>query len=96
MNSWRLELTCGAETLGKVPIMRGNFEGDRISLLLFVIALVPLTHILRTANPGCEFRTAETINHLLFMDDLKLYSRSEKALNSLIQIVRIFSKDIRM
>ena len=96
MNSWRLELTCGAETLGKVPIKRGNFQGDGISLLLFVIALIPLTHISRTANPGWEFRTAETINHLLFIDDLKLYSRIEKALNSLIQIVRIFSKDIGM
>ena len=28
------------------------------------------------------------------MDDLKLYTRSEKELNSLIQSVRVFSKDI--
>ena len=30
------------------------------------------------------------------MDDLKLYSKSEKALDSLIQTVTIFSKDIGM
>ena len=30
------------------------------------------------------------------MDDLKLYSKSERALDSLIQTVRIFSKDIGM
>ena len=30
------------------------------------------------------------------MDDLKLYSKSEKALDSLIQTVRIFSEDIGM
>ena len=30
------------------------------------------------------------------MDDLKLYSNSEKALDSLIQKVRIFSKNIGM
>ena len=30
------------------------------------------------------------------MDDLKLYSRSEKGLDSLIQTVRIFSEDIGM
>ena len=30
------------------------------------------------------------------MDDLKLYSKSEKALDSLIQTVRIFSTDIGM
>ena len=32
----------------------------------------------------------------MFMDDLKLYSKSEKTLDSLIQTVRIFSEDIGM
>ena len=36
----------------------------------------------------------EKINHLLFMDDLKLYSRSEKGLDSLVQTVRFFNVDI--
>ena len=30
------------------------------------------------------------------MDDLKLYSRNEKELDSLVQAIRIFSKDIGM
>ena len=30
------------------------------------------------------------------MDDLKLYSRSEKGLDSLVQIVHVFSEDIGM
>ena len=32
----------------------------------------------------------------LFMDDLKLYSRSEKGLDSLVQTVRVFCEDIGM
>ena len=36
------------------------------------------------------------INHLLFMDDLKLYGASKNQLDSLIQVVRIFSQDINM
>ena len=36
------------------------------------------------------------INHLLFMDDLKLYSQIEKGLESLVQTVRVFSEDIGM
>ena len=76
MKPWRVELTYGSETLGEVPIKRGIFEGDALSPLLFVISLIPLTHILRTANPGYEFRTGEMINHLLFVDNLKLYSKS--------------------
>ena len=62
--------------------------------MLLVITLIPLTHILITANPGCEFRTGEKINHLLFIYYLKLYSKSENALNSPIRTSRIFSEDI--
>ena len=36
------------------------------------------------------------INHLLFMDNLKLYSRIEKGLDSLVQAVRVLSEDIGM
>ena len=53
MKYWRVELTCGSETLGEVPIKRKVFQGDKL-LPLFVITLIPLTHILRTANPGYE------------------------------------------
>ena len=80
--------------LREVHIKRGIFQGDALSHLLFVISLITLTHILRTANPRYEFRTGEMINHLLFMDDLKLYPKSERTLDSLIQI--ICSKDIGM
>ena len=53
--------------------------------------------ILRKAKAAYEFsKSKEKINHLLFMDDLKLYSRSEKGLDSLVQTVRVFSKDIGM
>ena len=65
--------------------------------MLFVICLIPLTVILRKANAGYEFSIIkEKINHLLFMDDLKLFSKSEKSLDSLVQTVRIFSSDIGM
>ena len=36
------------------------------------------------------------INNILFMDDLKLYAKNEKGLESLVQIVRIFIDDIGM
>ena len=38
----------------------------------------------------------ESINHLLFMDDLKLYGKSEEQIDSLTHTVRIFTDDIRM
>ena len=36
------------------------------------------------------------MNHLLFMDNLKSYAKKEKGLDSLGQLVRIFSNDIDM
>ncbi|XP_068756883.1 uncharacterized protein [Montipora capricornis] len=35
------------------------------------------------------------INHLLFMADIKLYGASTDQLDSLVQVVRIFSQDIK-
>ena len=64
---------------------------------MFVLALIPLSLILRKTKAAYEFsESKEKINHLLFMDDLKLYSRSKKRLDSLGQTVRVFSEDIGM
>ena len=64
---------------------------------MFVLALIPLSFILRKAKATYEFsESKERIDHLLFMDDLKLYSRSKKGLDSLVQTVRIFSEDLGM
>ena len=96
MQSWRVELTSGNDVLGEVQINGGIFQGDSLSPVLFIIALLPLTSILRKSKPGYKFTSGEKINYLLFMDDLKLYGENEKALDSLVQTVRIFTSDIRM
>ena len=66
--------------------MIGIFQGDAVSPLLLVIALIPLKHILRRANLGYEFQTGET-------NDLMMYSKS-KGPGFFNQTVRIFSEDI--
>ena len=97
MKDWRVELTCANEHLGEVRIKRGIIKGDALPTLLFVIALIPLTSVLKTTKHGYEFaKNGEKINHLLYMDDLKLYAKNEKELDSLMQTVRVFSKDIGM
>ena len=52
-----------------------------------------MTHILRTANPEYELGTGEMINNLLFMDNLKMYSKRESVVDCFIQTVRIFRED---
>ena len=64
---------------------------------MFVLALIPLSLVLRNAKAAYEFSgSKEKINHLLFMDDLKLYSRNEKELDSFVWTIHIFSKDVGM
>ena len=70
-------LRTGNSELGEVDIKRGIFQGDFLSPLLFVLALVPLSLILRKAKAANEFSgSKKKINHILFMDNLKLYSRA--------------------
>ena len=64
---------------------------------MFALALIPISLILRKAKAAYEFSESKgKINHLLFMNDLKLYSGSEKGLDLLVQTVCAFSKDTGM
>ena len=64
---------------------------------MFALALIPLSLILIKAKAACEFsESKQRINHLLFMDDLKMYSQSEEGLDSLVQTARVISEDIGM
>ena len=41
-------------------------------------------------------KESNLINHLLFMDDLKIYASNDNQLNTLINITKLFSDDIKM
>ena len=97
MASWKTLLTSNGEVLGEVDIRRGIFQGDSLSPLLFVLCLSPLSLLMQREVAGYRFGSRKKkLNHLLFMDDLKLFGRSERELKDLVEVVRIFSKDIGM
>ena len=82
--------------LGKGNIRRGIFQGDSLSPLLFVVAYIPVT-ILRKLKQGYSFgKGKERVNHLLFMDDLKLYGSNDNEIESLVKVVKIVSGDTGM
>ena len=88
MEKWKVILCSGNSELGQVEIKQGIFLGD---------SLYPVVFVLKKAKGAYEFsESKEKINHLLFMDDLKLYSQSEKGLDSLVHTVCVFSEDIGM
>ena len=79
MNKWKTKLYADGKILGSVPIRKGIFQGDSFSPLLFVIALLPLSHILRETGMGYQLeKNGAKVNHLLFMNDLKLCGKNDK------------------
>ena len=97
IKNWRVELIAGGRSLAETKIQRGIFQGDALSLLLFIIAMMPLNHKLKKCTAGYKLsRSQEKINHLMYMDDIKLFAINEKELETLIHTIRIYSKDIGM
>ena len=45
---------------------------------------------------GYTLKCGEKLNHLLFMDDLKIYGKSEREVISLVSTVELFSTDAGM
>ena len=62
MKTWRVELTAGGRSLGEAKVHRGIFQGDALSPLLFIIAMMPLNHI-ENAQPDTNLvdRTKRSI-----------------------------------
>ena len=82
MQQERLSWTISGGDLGEVNVKRGIFQGysryDSLSPLLFVLSMMPLSLILKKVNECYKWGKKEyKLNHLLFMDDLKLYYKSE-------------------
>ena len=57
--------------------------------------MIPLSILLKREKFGYSVQ-GTNINHLFFMDDLKLYAKTERELNELMSVVSKFSADIGM
>ena len=68
-------------TTNKININAGIFQGDSPSGLYFITSLLPLTWLLNQSKLGYRVRKTPTtnhlINHLMFVDDLKLYASND-------------------
>ena len=95
MKTWRVEWTAGRKSLAETKIQRRIFQGDAQSPLLFIIAMMPLNHILIKCTSRYKLRKLlEMINHLMYMDDIKHFAKNEKELEILIHAVRIYNQYI--
>ena len=86
----------GVLETGPFRIKRGIFQGDSLSPLLFTMSLNPLSQELQKTGYGYQLDEQTKINHLLYVDDLKLYGTSDNKLTGLINTVKNISDDILM
>lgn len=98
MKHWKVNLNVAGNKLGDVKIGRGIYQGDALSPLWFVMALNPLSSILRDTDLGYRYKIQERhrLSHLMFMDDIKLYAETKQHLERLINATKQFSTDIQM
>jgi len=91
----RLTHANGMTNTENLRIKCGIFQGDSLSPLLFCISLIPLS--IQLNNAGCGYQImGKSINHLFYMDDLKLFARNDNELTGLLDTVKKFSDDIGM
>ena len=97
MQNWKTILTAGGKTLAEVQIKRGIFQGDALSPLLFVLSMIPMTKVLnKMTSNGYQLERGVTINHLMFMDDIKLFGKNERDIETLVQTVASVTRDMKM
>ena len=88
MQNWKTMLTSAGKELAEVHI-RGS--------LLFVICLIPMSLVLRKVKAGYSFGNDKPkVNHLLFMDDMKLFGRLSVEIDKLVSTVCLVRADMRM
>ena len=82
-----------------IEYLKGIFQGDTLSVILFILSVNPLSFMLNKLkgyNIGTAEKRDQEITHLFFVDDLKLYAASVNAAKLQLDLVTQFSKDIGM
>ena len=82
-----------------IKYLRGIFQGDSLSLLLFILTVNPMSFLLNIIEGYTLGKPGDrnlNITHLFFVDDLKLFSSSVEKAKIQLDIVTTFSNDIGM
>ena len=104
MTKWKTKLCLkhekGEIIIRDVHIKRGIFQGDSLSPLLFCLCIDPLSRLLNSKDNGYNMnprgQEPQKVEHLLYMDDLKLYANSDTVLKNQLNTVKEFSAAITM
>ena len=82
-----------------IRYLRGIFQGDSLSVLLFILAVNPLSFLLNKLKGykmGSSSNRNTNITHLFFVEDRKLYDSNLQEATKLLDLVTTFSNDVKM
>ena len=103
MSAWAMKvfLNTGKEQkeIEEIKYLNRILQGDLLSLILFILSMNPLSFLLAKCDGytiGTRSKSNTILNHLFFIDDLKLFARNLCIAKQLLDIVTTFSKDINM
>jgi len=93
LNNTQVEMKVGKKEVGRIPIRRGVIQGDSLSPLLFVLSINTVSKRINQkvemSRPSRTEREVErTLNHLFFMDDLKVVAFSTQEMEECHNIVK--------
>jgi hypothetical protein len=81
-------------TSDPIRVQRGIYQGDSLSPLRFCLALNPLSHLLNRTNYGfgihSEKQEIQQLNHILYMNDIKLYAAINNPLQELLRLTQTY------
>lgn len=104
MQTWRTTIQLNTNEhhieIKDIKINRGIFQGDSLSALWFCLCLNPLSNLLNATTYGVKIKYENNcyykINHLLYMDDIKIFAPDQKEMRSLLNLTEQFTQDTCM
>ncbi|XP_067939806.1 uncharacterized protein [Watersipora subatra] len=84
MTKWKMELEANGKKLASVKFKRGVYQGDSLSPLLFCFSSL----MLEKTQYEYQLKSGTKINHLFYMNNIKLYANKERDIDSLIHLFR--------
>ena len=102
MKCWKTKMALhhknGTINTNHIAVQQGTFQGDSIFPLIFCMALFPITNILNRTKIVVKIssKNQNQINHLLYMDNVKLYANGRNNMSRLQSLLQTFSNDINM
>ena len=95
METWIVKLTAGGKSLTEVKIQKRILQGDALSPFWLNKQLCHSTKFSENAKLDTSLvNRKKNINHSMYIDDIKLFAKNKREMETQIQTVKIYNQYI--